>query len=146
MFSALERLAMAEAGCRDLKNVLVHPTGPYMVSSATFPSYFIKDKARVDDIHCELDIRLFGEKIAPALNITRRYVGTEPNCAVTAHYNEQMKHLLPQYGVRLIEIERKTADGSAISASLVRSLINNRQFDRLSDLLPESSIQIIQSK
>ena len=137
---------MAEAGCCDLKNVLVHPTGPYMVSSATFPSYFIKDKARADDVHCELDVRLFGERIAPGLNITRRYVGTEPGCAVTAQYNAQMKRLLPQYGVELIEIERKTADGAAISASRVRDLIESRQFGLLSGLLPESSIEIIQSR
>lgn len=146
MFTPAERLAMVKAGCSDLKNVLIHPTGPYMVSSATFPSYFIKDKARVDDIHCELDIRLFGEKIAPALNITRRYVGTEPNCAVTAQYNRQMKLLLPEHGVQLIEIERREAEGAAISASRVRALIEDRRFDQLSLLLPESSIEIIQSK
>lgn len=145
-FSAQDRLEMAKAGCSDLKNVLVHPTGPYMVSSATFPSYFIKDKARVDDIHCELDIRLFCEKIAPALNITRRYVGTEPNCAVTARYNEQMKQLLPGYGIQLIELERRLASGSAISASRVRALIADGQFDPLTELLPESSIQFIQSR
>lgn len=146
MFTPVERLQMVKAGCRDLKNVLVHPTGPYMVSSATFPSYFIKDKARVDDIHCELDICLFGEKIAPALNISRRYVGTEPNCAVTAQYNAQMKRLLPEYGIELIEIERRTAQGAAISASRVRALIEEGRFDQLSALLPESSIEIIQSR
>lgn len=146
MFSPEGRLEMARAGCRDLSNVLVHPTGPYMVSSATFPSYFIKDKARVDDIHCELDVRLFGEKIAPALNITRRYVGTEPSCAVTAHYNAQLKRLLPQYGIQLIEIERKTVDDGVISASRVRALIEENKYETLSDLLPESSIEIIQSR
>lgn len=145
MFSPQMRLEMARSGCDDLRNVLVHPSGPYMVSSATFPSYFIKDKARVDDIHCELDVRLFGEKIAPALNITRRYVGTEPNCAVTAQYNAQMKRLLPKYNIELIEIERKVAGSTAISASRVRSMLENRQYDQLSELLPESSLRLIQS-
>lgn len=146
LFSAQDRLSMVRAGCIDLKNVLVHTTGPYMVSSATFPSYFIKDKARVDDIHCELDVRLFGEKIAPALGITRRYVGTEPNCMVTAHYNEQMKQLLPGYGVQLTEIERKSFGGSAISASRVRELIERGQVDALTGLLPDSTIEYIQSR
>ena len=116
-----------------------------MVSSATFPSYFIKDKARVEDIHCDLDIRLFGEKIAPALGITMRYVGTEPNCAVTGRYNEQMKQLLPQYGIELIEIERKTAGDIAISASRVRELIQQKRFDALESLLPPSSIDYIKN-
>lgn len=146
MFSFSERLAMAEAGCLDLQNVLVHPTGPYMISSATFPSYFIKDKSRVDDIRCTLDIRLFGEKIAPALNITRRYVGTEPTCAVTAQYNDQLKRALPDYGIQLIEIERRLEAGEPISASRVRALVQQNRLDQLSSLLPDSSLEIIHSR
>lgn len=144
MFTPEERLHMAKDGCRDLSNVLIHPTGSYMVSSSTFPTYFLKDKQRTGDIHCELDVRLFGEKIAPALGIIRRYVGTEPNCAVTAHYNAQMKRLLPEYGVELIEVERKTLEGSAISASRVRERI--AAGEKLSGLLPESTIDIIHSR
>ena len=143
-FSAQARLAMAKEGCRDLGNVLVHPTGPYMVSSSTFPTYFIKDQSRAGDIHCELDLRLFAEKIAPALSITRRYVGTEPNCAVTAHYNERMKDILPQYGIDVVEILRKEAAGQVISASQVRRLIAEERFEELEHLLPESSIDLIQ--
>ena len=146
MFSPEERLRMAEDGCRDLKNVLVHPTGPYMVSSSTFPTYFIKDKHRTQDIHCEADIRLFGEKIASALHITRRYVGSEPCCAVTAHYNARMKEMLPHYNIRLIEIERKASGGSAISASRVRSLIRDGRFEELSPMLPECSMKMIHAK
>ena len=144
LFTPAERLQMAQAGCSDLSNVLIHPTGPYMVSSSTFPTYFIKDKHRTGDIHCELDVRLFGEKIAPALGVTRRYVGTEPNCAVTAQYNAYMKQLLPQYGVELVEVERKTVDGSAISASRVREKL--AAGESLSGLLPESTLKIIHAR
>ena len=114
---------MVEKGCEDLKNVIIHPTGPYMVSSATFPSYFIKDKLRAGEIHCEMDVRIFAEKIAPALSITRRYVGTEPECAVTGKYNERMKKMLPGSGIELIEIDRKENGGKAVSASRARRLI-----------------------
>lgn len=145
LFAAKDRLRMAQEGCRDLANVLIHPTGPYMVSSSTFPTYFIKDKARTGDIHCELDLRLFGEKIAPELKITRRYVGTEPGCEVTAHYNARMKEILPGYGVEVVENERKEAEGQPISASRVRRLIAENRFDELEPLLPESSIALIQS-
>ena len=144
MFTPVERLQMARDGCRDLSNVLIHPTGPYMVSSSTFPTYFIKDKHRAGDIHCELDVSLFGEKIAPALNITRRYVGTEPNCAVTALYNAHLKLLLPQYGVELVEVERKMVENSAISASRVREKL--LAGDCLEGLLPESTLKIIRSR
>ncbi len=143
MFTPQQRLAMAKAACADLPNVLIHPTGPYMVSAATFPSYFIKDKTRVDDVHCEVDIRLFGEKIAPALGITRRYVGTEPDCPVTARYNAQMKESLPAYGVELIEVPRKQMQEQPVSASRVRKLIEAGRTEELTALLPEQVIQLI---
>ena len=146
MFTPDQRLEMAKAGCADLPNVLIHPTGPYLVSSSTFPTYFIKDKQRVDDIHCELDLRLFGEKIAPALGITRRYAGTEPGCAVTAQYNARMKKLLPTYGIELIEVERKAVSGNFISASHVRKLIGEGRWSELTALLPESTLKIINTK
>ena len=146
MFSPEERLLMAREGCRDLGNVSVHPTGPYMVSSSTFPSYFIKDKVRVEDIHCELDIRLFGEKIAPALGITRRYAGTEPGCAVTARYNQRMKELLPRFGISFFEVERRLCEGAPISASRVRELIADGRTDELEGLLPPSTLSLIHSR
>lgn len=140
MFTAAQRLEMAREGLGDLPNVLVHPTGPYMVSSSTFPTYFIKDKARTGEIYCELDVRLFGERIAPALSITRRYVGTEPVCAVTAHYNHTMKKLLPEYGVEVIELERYAVSGEIVSASRIRSLIREKRMDALEGLLPASTL------
>ena len=145
MFSAGERLEMARRGTADMPNVLISPTGPYMVSSSTFPTYFMKDKAQSSEIHCELDVRLFGERIAPALAITRRYVGKEPFCAVTAQYNRMLKAMLPQYGVEVIELERFAVLGEAVSASRVRSLIREKSFESLKAVLPESSLKLIQS-
>lgn len=143
MFSPARRLELARAACADLPNVLVHPTGPYMVSSATFPTYFLKDKGHAAAVHCELDVRLFGEKIAPALGITRRYVGTEPLCPVTAEYNARMKALLPEYGIELIEIERKEDATGPISASRVRALLEQGNTDALAHLLPPAVLREI---
>ena len=143
MFDAAKRLEMARAGLKDLGNVLVHPTGPYMVSSATFPTYFIKDKTQTDEVYCELDLRLFIEKIVPALFVTRRYVGTEPACAVTAQYNRRMKQLLPEYGVEVIELERHCVSDQIVSASHIRRLIRENRMDEIRPLLPESSLKMI---
>lgn len=146
MFSPEERMQMVLEGVKDLSNVLVHPTGPYMVSSATFPDYFIKDKGRVEDIRCDMDIRLFGEQIAPALGITRRYVGTEPECSVTAGYNARMKAMLPGYKIELIEIPRCQSAGDIVSASKVRKMLEEKEFAPLCDLLPPSTLKLIRSK
>lgn len=123
LFPAQARLELARLGCVGLENVSIHPSGPYMVSSATFPSYFIKDKARVGDIYSEVDVRLFGERIAPTLGITHRFVGTEPASPTTQAYNQSLKAHLPDYGVEVIELERLEHGGEAVSASRVRALL-----------------------
>lgn len=143
VFSFADRFALAEAGCRDLKNVSLHPTGPYMVSSATFPSYFLKDKARLGDVHCALDAALFGEKIAPALGISKRYVGSEPFDPVTRLYNSALRAQLPSYGVELMELPRLESAGEAISASRVRALLQEGRTDELRALVPETTLQFL---
>ena len=42
LFTFQERFALVKAGVKDLANVVVVPGGEYMVSSATFPAYFLK--------------------------------------------------------------------------------------------------------
>lgn len=143
MFPPDTRLAMAKAACAHLPNVLVHPTGPYMVSSATFPSYFLKETQSPDDVRCEADVRLFGEKIAPALGITRRYVGTELACPVTARYNLRMAETLPGMGIQLIEIDRLQDGADAVSASRVRALLRAGRRDEALALLPEATAALI---
>ena len=146
MFSPEDRMALAKAGCRDIDNVYFHPTGPYLVSSATFPTYFIKDKAKAGDIHCGLDVRIFGEKFVPALGVTHRFVGTEPNCQVTNAYNEQMKQHLPRYGVEVVEIPRREVSGEAVSASRVRALLAQGDFEGIRPLVPDGTYEFLVKK
>ena len=44
--SAEDRRAIVEEGTADLPNVRVVPTERYLISSATFPDYFLKDTSR----------------------------------------------------------------------------------------------------
>ena len=90
---AVRKRLVAE-GVRHLSNVVLHDSGPYIISNATFPSYFLKDEAAVIDGHARLDLAVF-TKIAGALNITARYVGEEPTSQVTGLYNQIMKEQLP---------------------------------------------------
>ena len=67
-------------GTCHLPNVICHDSGPYIISNATFPSYFLKDEEAVIKGHAKLDLMVF-TRIADALSVTRRYVGEEPNRA-----------------------------------------------------------------
>ncbi|MBR4020717.1 MAG: [Firmicutes bacterium] len=122
-FSFRDRLELVKRGTADLQNVTVIGGGRYAVSDLTFPSYFTKEE-KVADAHAAMDTELFATVIAPALGISRRFVGTEPHSAVTKVYNETLEKRLPKYGIGVIEVPRLETDGTAISASRVRELLD----------------------
>jgi [citrate (pro-3S)-lyase] ligase len=144
-FSAADRMAMAKAGTADLPNVIVHPTGDYLISAATFPSYFIKDKVRAAGINCELDLTVFARCFAEPLGIVRRYVGTEPLDEVTRAYNSQMHAVLPALGVEVIEVPRLEKDGAAVSASRLRALLDGGRFDEIEKLAPPATAAFLRN-
>jgi [citrate (pro-3S)-lyase] ligase len=134
------RLRLIREGTADLANVLVVPGSSYIISRATFPTYFLKDRAgEAAAIHARLDLDLFGGRIAPALGITRRFVGEEPYSEVTALYNDVMKAVLPGRGVEVEEIPRLELGGAAVSASTVRRLIREGALGEARPLVPEST-------
>lgn len=67
---------------------------PYFASY--FSDIFHKRQKRTEEIQADLDIVLFGEKIAPKLGIIKRFVGTEPNCCVTSAYNRKTKKTIAE--------------------------------------------------
>ena len=130
-------------GVKDLNNVKVVPSGPFILSQTTFPEYFIKvrDEELLENI--ENDIRIFGEKIAPYLDIKYRFVGEEPEDMVTNEYNLAMKRILPETGIELVEIPRKELNGKLISASLVRECLEYQDLEMVEKLIPESVREIV---
>ena len=142
-FRAADRLEMVKRGVSHLANVTVHPTGDYLISSATFPSYFLKETQNADSEHYALDLAVFTRWFVPRFGITHRFAGTEPNCTVTNGYNETMAKLLPEAGVEFVQIERRQHGGSAISASRVRQQIRRDETNAIRDWVPESTYRYI---
>ena len=128
-------------GTAHIPNVIVQPTGPYLISSATFPEYFLKDTCS-QTTNGVLDLTIFAERFARPLHITRRFVGTEPYCPTTSVYNQQMKEILPRYGIEVVEIPRLTipnrnsVDLQAVSASRVRTLLKEGALADIEALVP----------
>ena len=137
MFPAADRIQIVREGTRDLPNVRVCETGPYMISSATFPTYFLRESINADDVRCETDVRLFGKIIAPALGIARRYVGTEPLDPVTDRYNQLLARDLPEYEIELRMIDRIAAGNRIISARTVRQHVRAGEIEGVRDMLPD---------
>ena len=122
-FSFAERWKRVQEGTKDLDRVRLHETKEYMISSVTFPTYFIKEKARAEDVRCALDLAIFADVFAKEMGITVRYVGTEPLDPVTARYNEIMKETLPAKGIEVVEVPRLTINGEIVSATKVRAAL-----------------------
>lgn len=139
------RFELLVAGTSDLKNVKIIEGGEYIISYATFPTYFIKD----EDIRLKtyefIDSGIFAKYFCPEFNIVERYIGTEPLSNVTKSYNEVLKQVLPHYNIKVTEIERKTHENLYISASEVRKFIRYGKFEEVKSLVPKTTWDFLNS-
>ncbi|GHU95425.1 hypothetical protein FACS1894208_08210 [Clostridia bacterium] len=143
-FSFDTRIELIKKGVADLENVTVLPGGEFVISSMTFPEYFTKSEVFEDaKIDTTTDLLVFSTCIAPALGITKRFVGEEPLDIVTRQYNQQMKELLPQFGVSVEEILRKAFGDSVISASRVRALLKEGAFNEIAKIVPQTTLDYL---
>ena len=151
MFSYADRYALVAAGVKDLDNLTLYPGSDYIISRATFPRYFLKEKMIIDQSWAAIDLLLFREYIAPALGITHRYVGTEPFDPLTSSYNAEMKQWLDHAAfaarpVTVVEVPRATVGDVPISATEVRRLLAQRDFSRIAALVPATTLEFLESK
>jgi len=137
------RFELVRQGVGHLKNVKVIPSGEYIISSATFPSYFLREEGKRLLAYAELDSSIFGKYFCENFRIKKRYVGEEPYCPVTKAYNETLRNVLPIYGVELHEIKRKAFGDEVISASMVRSLLKIGDVYNLNNFLPEVTLDFL---
>lgn len=139
------RMELIKEGTNDLKNVHVVPGGNYIISSNTFPSYFLRQEDERLLEYSRLDAGIFGKYIAPVFNINKRYVGTEPYCNVTNCYNDALMEVLPSFDVEINIVERIEVDGLAVSASIVRELIKSDSWEEIKKLVPYSTYSFLKS-
>ncbi|MBQ7519002.1 MAG: [Clostridia bacterium] len=144
LIPAAVRKRLVREGVGHLPNVILHDCGPYMISSATFPSYFLKDSDTVIESQARLDVQIF-LRIAETLGITARYVGEEPTSQVTGLYNRVMADTLPRAGIACHILPRKALEGRPISASTVRQAIKAGDGALLRALVPQTTWDWLQS-
>ncbi|ERJ13857.1 [citrate (pro-3S)-lyase] ligase [Haloplasma contractile] len=139
------RYQLVNDGVNDLSNVTVLETGPYLISQATFPTYFLKQGTDALKLHTKIDCDVFLKYYKKAFTITTRYVGEEPYCSVTRSYNDTMKQMLENGGVKVTMLKRKKQNGQYISASSVRSLLKEEDYDAIKELVPETTFRFLTS-
>ncbi len=113
------------------KGITVLEGSDYVISAATFPTYFLKDLSTAAETQMLLDVDLFDKWIAPALGATVRFVGSEPLDALTNRYNQLITN--PTL------VERLSIHGEVVSASRVRRALEKGCFPEAASLCPAST-------
>lgn len=145
LFPYAVREKLIRLGTADLRNIVYHDSGPYIISSATFPSYFQKSGEDVILSHANLDLTIFVQ-IARKLGITDRYVGEEPTSLVTGLYNQVMAQKLPEAGIACHIVPRLQKDGQVVSASTVRCAIKENNWNLVRQQVPDSTWKFLRSE
>jgi [citrate (pro-3S)-lyase] ligase len=145
-FPFAERFSLLRRETGDMTNVKALASGELVISTATFPDYFTKETVKAEKVSSvpTLDIDIFGEHIAPSLDISVRFAGTEPNDPVTNAYNRIMRTRLPQYGIDFVEVERLgRRREEPISASTVRKLMREGNLEAIASLVPPGTLEVV---
>lgn len=139
-----DRIEMVRRGLSGLGNVLVCPSGKFIISRSTFKNYFEKEVCRDAMIDASKDTMIFRKYIAPALGISKRFIGEEPQDNITSQYNKLLKKDLNDV-MEVIEIPRLEAEGEVISASRVRKYFLKNNWDEIGKLAPQSTKKYLQA-
>lgn len=134
-----ERKAIAEAATADIPGLILHGSGDYLISRASFPAYFMRDLTDAAEQQAELDARVF-LRIARALKIGKRVLGDEPFLALGRRYNEILASFLEENGIRVVRKARFTdEDGIPYSASRVREALRTGDFEAARRMTPAAA-------
>lgn len=136
-FSYKERMTLCYLAFLPYKNVLLVPSTNYIVSSLTFPGYFLKEETEKNKEWAKVDALIFKDHFMKILNVKMRYVGTETKGYMKV-YNDTLKEVLED---KLTIIDRI----DNISASTVRDLIKAGNIDKAMEVIPNGAKAIFYS-
>lgn len=138
-FNFEERFRMIEDGIRDLENIIVVPNGEFVFSANNFREYYVRREDEIAVINAEYDINVFADYIAGPLHITHRFAGEETENNVMKIYNDAMKRILPQKGIRYVEIPKMMQEGNTVKSSNIRRYIKREDYENAFKMIPEST-------
>ena len=145
IFPFSDRFSLMKQGVRDMRGVQIVSGGDYIISNATFPTYFIKGTQELA-AQTKLDATVFATRIAPALNITVRFVGDEPTDKTTLAYNKAMREVFGSNGLELKIIPREQKGEQVVSASTVRRALVDDDWETVRRMVPRTTLNYLQSE
>ena len=119
LFPFEERFQLIKKGTDDLSNIMIVPSGDFILSRNNFQEFFSKRNDGAVAFNVEYDIKVFADYIAEPLHITHRFVAEEhKNKLIKAHI-EAMRRILPQKGINYVEIPRMVSGEESVKSSTV---------------------------
>lgn len=145
IFPFSDRFSLMKQGVQDMKSVQIVSGGDFIISNATFPTYFIKGTEELA-AQTKLDATVFATRIAPALNITVRFVGEEPTDKTTLAYNAAMEEVFAHNGIELKVVPREQKGEQIVSASSVRRALADDDWETVRRMVPKTTLTYLQSE
>ena len=130
-----ERFAMTKATMSDLENVLVIPSGPYLIGRDDYPAGYLSGSLGAAHAHGFLDGMVFCH-ICNALGIKNAYAGDEPRDEMSEIHLNTLRQICSQSGIVLKVAERKRIGDKYISSSLVRKALASGDMETVGNLVP----------
>lgn len=140
-----DRYRIVKDELKAFDNVQVIMGGPYIISKATFPTYFIKKTDNMLDIYTAIDGGLFIDKIAKDLEIDVRFFGSEPKDIVTEQYTRMLRKMVSDSPIEMRVFPRYEVEEEPVSASVVRDLLVNDKKDDAYKLVVDNTIRFLES-
>ena len=89
---------------------------------------------------------IFATRIAPALNISVRFVGEEPSDKTTLAYNEAMRRVFSNNGIDFKVVPRVQKGDQVISASAVRKALADNDMETIRRMVPKTTLTYFSSE
>ena len=129
------RFAMTKEALSDLGNVLILPSGPYLIGRDDFPAGYLSGSLGAAHAHGFLDGMVFCH-ICNALGIKSAYAGDEPRDEMSEIHLNTLRQTCAQSGIVLKVAERKRIGDKYISSSIVRKALAAGDMETVGELVP----------
>jgi len=135
-------MQMVKEGLSDIANVIVLPSGPYLISRSDFPEGFLSKELGPAPAHAVLDSMVFCH-VCNALGIKTAFAGDEPRDELSEIHLNALRQECRKNNINLKVAERKRIGERYITSSLARQAIADKDADELKEVVPETTLSFL---
>lgn len=130
-----DRIDLVKKGLEDLQNVVVLPSGPFIISRDDYPQGFLSDILGAAPAHAKLDSMVFCH-VLKALGIKSAFAGDEPRDELSEIHLNALRQECRDAGITFRIAERKRLGDKYISSSMVREALSKGRKEEVAQLVP----------